>query len=56
VRPLNIELHGMGYPGIVGFLPADSATSDQLRSLGLPGPANHWGAVGGCRSDEVLVR
>jgi hypothetical protein len=55
LRPLNIELHGMGYPGIVGFLPADSATSDQLRSLGLPGPANHWGTVGGCQSDEVLV-
>jgi hypothetical protein len=55
LRPLNIELHGMGYPGIVGFLPADSATSDQLRSLGLPGPANHWGAAGGCQSDEVLV-
>lgn len=55
LRPLNIELHGMGYPGIVGFLPADSVTSDQLRSLGPPGPANHWGTAGGCQSDEVLV-
>lgn len=45
--PLNIELHGMGFPGIVGFLPADTASSEQLRSLGLPSPANHWGATGG---------
>ena len=45
LRPLNIALHGMGYPGIVGFLPADSAASAQLRSLGLPSPANHWGAA-----------
>jgi hypothetical protein len=44
LRPLNAGLHGMGYPGIVSFLPADTPTSDQLRSLGLPSPANHWGA------------
>jgi len=46
LRPLNIELHGIGYPGIVGFLPADTASSEQLRTLGLPSPANHWGAAG----------
>jgi hypothetical protein len=46
LRPLNIALHGTGYPGIVGFLPADADTSAQLRSLGLPSPANHWGAGG----------
>jgi hypothetical protein len=47
LRPLNIELHGIGYPGIVGFLPADSASSEQLRRLGVPSPANHWGAIRG---------
>ncbi len=52
--PLTIELHGMGYPGIVGFLPADSVTSAQLTSLGLPSPANHWGATG-AQPDEVLA-
>jgi hypothetical protein len=46
LRPLNIELHGIGFPGIVGFLPADTASSEQLRTLGVPSPANHWGAVG----------
>ncbi len=48
LSPLNIALHGTGYPGIVGFLPADSGTSAQLRSLGLPSPANHWGAADRC--------
>jgi len=42
---MNAHLHGPGYPGIVSFLPADTATALTLRRLGLPSPANRWGAT-----------
>ena len=44
VRPLNAYLHGVGYPGLVTFLPADPAAGQAFQLLGLPSPANHWGA------------
>lgn len=44
MRPVNIDLLGPGYPGIVSFLAADAATSEALRELGLPSAANQWGA------------
>jgi hypothetical protein len=56
LRPLNIALHGTGYPGIVAFLPADSASGDQLRSLGLPSPANQWGAAELVKDGQPGVR
>jgi hypothetical protein len=44
-RSSNAQVHGPGYPGIVSFLPADTATALTLRRLGLPSPANRWGAA-----------
>jgi PAS domain-containing protein len=43
MRPLNIDLLGPGYPGIVSFLAADAATGEHMRELGLPSAANQWG-------------
>jgi hypothetical protein len=44
MRPMNAAFHGLGYPGIVTLLPADERSSRELLALGLPSPANNWGA------------
>jgi PAS domain-containing protein len=45
MQPMNIDLLGPGYPGIVSFLAADGPTSQVLLELGVPSPANRWGAM-----------
>jgi PAS domain-containing protein len=44
VRPLNIQLLGPGYPGIVSFIASDDSASRALHQLGVPSPVNRWGA------------
>jgi PAS domain-containing protein len=44
MQPMNIDLLGPGFPGIVSFLCADAVTSQVLLDLGVPSPGNQWGA------------
>jgi MmyB-like transcription regulator ligand binding domain len=44
LQPINVDLLGPGFPGIVSFLAADAASSHVLLDLGVPSPANQWGA------------
>jgi PAS domain-containing protein len=44
MQPMNIDLLGPGYPGIVSFLAAEDQTARVMHALNVPSDANHWGA------------